>query len=96
MDEIVIRRVFEIERLNKLPMLSSWIKREYRWQVERMGPPPQPPRPTSEARDIFATVRQGDGKYDEAIAAVMWHCGLSAEEAETSIGDYVRWGRIGS
>jgi len=68
--------------------LSSGIKFEYRGMVARCGPPPRPPRPTSIAREIFATVRQGDGKYDEAIAAIMWHCGLSAEEAVNSIGDY--------
>jgi len=67
--------------------MSSDIKQEYSWQVGRMGPPPRLPRPRSEARFIFATVRQGDGSYGEAIAAVMWHCGLSAEEAVHLIGD---------
>lgn len=82
--------------LSELPVLSSWIAREYRWQVQRMGPAPEEPRPKSEAREIFANVRQGDGKYDEAIAAVMWHCGLTAAAAEEAIGDYVTMGRISS
>lgn len=80
--------------LKELPVLSARIAREYDWQVSRMGPPPKKPRPKSDARDVFASVRQGDGKYDEAISAVMWHCGLSAEDAEEAIGDYVNVGRI--
>lgn len=65
----------------------SNIEQEYSWQLERMGPPPQLPRPSSEARFVFETVRQGDGSFGEAIAAVMWHCGLSAEEAVSLIRD---------
>jgi hypothetical protein len=82
--------------LSELSGLSSRIAREYQWQIKRMGPPPEEPRNASEAREIFAAVRQGDGKYDEAIAAVMWHCGLSDEGAEEAIGDYVQRGRIKS
>lgn len=79
--------------LKELPDLSSSIAQEFKWQVNRMGSPPKEPRPVTDAREIFATVRQGDGKYAEAISAVMWHCGLSAEEAEEAVGDYVKVGR---
>ena len=76
--------------LSQIPDLSSSIAREYHWQIQRMGSPPKEPKPASEAGKIFAMVRQGDGKYDEAIAAVMWHCGLTAEAALETISDYVQ------
>lgn len=54
-----------------------------------MGPPPEP-GPIAQAREIFVTLRPRDGKYAEAIAAVMWHCGLCASEAEEAIKDIPR------
>lgn len=83
----------QMKPLRELPVLSSQIAREYSWQIERMGRPPKEPRLRSDARKIFAAVQQGDGTYAEAIAAVMWHCHLSAEQTEAAIGDFVHMGR---
>lgn len=69
---------------------TSRISQEYEWIVSLMGPPSQHPKPNAFAREIFENVRLGDGRYEEAIAAVMWHCGLSVEEAEQAIGASVK------
>lgn len=63
------------------------IAEEYESQLRRMGPPPLRPRPLSDARAIYEMVRLGDGKHAEAVAAVMWHCRLSVEEAQLAVQD---------
>ena len=73
--------------------LRASIAFEYRWSVGRKWKPLDPPLPKSEDRRNFADVKHGDGKQVEAIAAVMWHCAVTDEEAEEAIDDYIITGR---
>lgn len=48
--------------------------------VGRLGQVPTDAREPEEARELFASIRRGDGKFNEAVAAAMWHCQLSSHQ----------------
>lgn len=58
--------------------------REYADLVARMGQPPDPPSDRDPV-EVARTVLVGDGRRDEAAAAVSWWTGVSEAEAQAAV-----------